>query len=277
MLKGISMTPLKRIGLLAIATVMAIGLGGSVSGPERTQKAALRTVGNKAFTHGEKLTFAVKYKFVTAGYATMQIAPKSTTVSERPCYDIAFKVRTTSSFDKIFKVRDDYRTYLDVDGIFPWRFQQTVREGDYKRDFSANIDQEDNKARTSDGTYTVSPFCQDILSAFYYTRTQNLGSMKKGASFTLKNFYGKKEHTLKVKVLGKEKITVKAGTFNCVKVEPMVKEGGLFKSDGSIVIWMTDDDLHVPVKVSTKVAIGSIDSELISYSGLKGDLKAKVK
>jgi hypothetical protein len=80
-----------------------------------------------------------------------------------------------------------------------------------------------------------------------------------------------------VKFLGRQKIKVDAGEFNCIIVEPMVKEGGLFKAEGRILIWLSDDDLKIPVKVSTKVPIGSIDSELREYSGLRGELKAKVK
>ena len=55
----------------------------------------------------------------------------------------------------------------------------------------------------------------------------------------------------------------------------MVREGGLFKSEGSIVVWLTDDELKIPVKVKTKVLIGSIDAELSGYSGLAGKLTSK--
>ncbi len=263
-------------GLAALLLFGMVGLTASTSNKTGTHEAALRTVSNDAFSYGEKLTFAVKYKFITAGYAVMSVDPKATTVSNRPCYDIKFTMRTTNSFDKIFKVRDTYRTWVDVDGIFPWKFQQQVREGDYKKDFSANIDQKEKLARTTKGTFDTPEYVQDVLSAFYYTRAYDIGSMKAGQSFTLKNFYDKKTHELKVKVLGKETISVKAGKFRCIKVEPMVKEGGLFKSEGTITIWLTDDDRKMPVKVSTKVAIGSIDSELISYEGVKGAVAAKV-
>jgi hypothetical protein len=40
---------------------------------------------------------------------------------------------------------------------------------------------------------------------------------------------------------------------------------------------LTDDELKIPVKVKTKVLIGSIDSELLSYEGLAGKLTAKVE
>ena len=55
----------------------------------------------------------------------------------------------------------------------------------------------------------------------------------------------------------------------------MVQEGGLFKSEGRIVLWMTDDDVKMPVKVSTKVLVGSITAELREYYGLSGPLSSR--
>jgi hypothetical protein len=274
----------KRIGSFAaagaIAAVAVFGLmsaaGESTTALQAQANGALRFQPNNAFSYGEKLTFSVGYKFITAGYATMQISPKPVEVSDRPTYEVRFDVKTTPSFDKIFKVRDRYATYLDADGIFPWRFEQSVREGDYSRDFSANIDQRKHVARTTEGAFEVSPFVHDILSAFYFTRTLDLKRMKKGQSFLLKNFYGKKAHDLRIRVLGRERVETKAGTFDCVVIEPLVVEGGLFKNEGRIMVYMTDDDRKMPVKVASKVVIGTIDCELVSYSGVRAPIAAKV-
>jgi hypothetical protein len=70
---------------------------------------------------------------------------------------------------------------------------------------------------------------------------------------------------------------VAAGTFKTIVVEPLVKEGGLFKSEGRIVIWLSDDERKLPVRVNTKVLIGSIDVELSAYSGLTGALPSRIK
>ena len=67
-----------------------------------------------------------------------------------------------------------------------------------------------------------------------------------------------------------------AGTFDCVIVEPLIKEGGLFKSEGRVLLWLTNDERKIPVKVSTRVVIGSIDAELREYSGVNGPIRAKV-
>ncbi|HOJ19442.1 MAG TPA: DUF3108 domain-containing protein [Ignavibacteriaceae bacterium] len=236
--------------------------------------ADFRKLENKSFKVGEKLTFDVKYGFVTAGVAVMQI-PSIKRISGRDAYHITFEVNSVPTFDPFYKVRDRYETYLDVEGLFPWRFEQHIREGGYSRDFSAFFDQRRGKAKTSEGSYSIPPYVNDIVSAFYLARTFDYSKLKKGDKFRLQNFYKDKVYDLDVQYIGKERISVTAGTFDCIIVEPLVQEGGLFKSEGSILVWLTDDIIKLPVKVKSKIIIGSIDAELTKYEGLAGKLTSK--
>jgi hypothetical protein len=230
----------------------------------------------KAFVVGEKLLFDVNYGIITAGYAEMSISQFDTVLGNKT-YKVQFTVRSTPTFDFFFEVRDRYETYLDAEGIFPWRFEQHIKEGKFKKDYSAIFDQKNLTAKTDEGDFAITPFVHDIMSAFYYARTIDYSKFKIGQRVPLQNFFKGKVNPLEIKYLGKQKITVDAGTFNCIIVEPMVKEGGLFKSEGRILIWLSDDELKIPVKVNTKVIIGSIDAELKEYSGLNGSLKSKIE
>lgn len=241
------------------------------------QADALRYVENNAFGLGEYLEYKVGYQFITAGKAAFRVAPEAITYNGVQCYDIRFQVASLENLDWLYRVRDTYRTVMDINGIFPWRFEQHIREGNYSRDFEADLNQRTHVAKTTDGEFPLSPYVHDIVSAFYYIRTMNLQSKNKGDTIQLKNFYGKKVYDLTVRVLGRQTVEVEAGTFKCVVIEPLVTAGGLFKSEGKILIWMSDDERKIPVKVSTKILIGSIDAELSSYKGLRGPLLAKVK
>ncbi|MBE2280473.1 MAG: DUF3108 domain-containing protein [Ignavibacteriaceae bacterium] len=237
-------------------------------------QATIPVVVNKAFKEGEKLTFNVNYGFVTAGIATMAI-PQIKKMSGRDAYNVVFEVNTVPSFDIFFKVRDRYESFLDTEGLFPWRFTQHIREGGFSKDYSAFFDQRRGKAKTTDGEFDIPPYTHDIISAFYFARTIDYSNMKKGQRIRLQNFYEGKVHDLDVVYHGKERITVPAGTFDCIMIEPLVKEGGLFKNEGNIIVWLTDDIVKMPVKVKTKVVIGAIDSELTAYEGLAGKLTSK--
>ena len=75
-----------------------------------------------------------------------------------------------------------------------------------------------------------------------------------------------KQYPLIVKVLKKEKVKTKAGTFNTIVVEPQIRGEGIFVSKGkSLKVWLTDDKYKMPVKMTVEVFIGSVSAELLEY------------
>jgi hypothetical protein len=240
------------------------------------KKLQLRKIKNEAFGVGERLVFDVNYLNITAGEAVMAVSSIDS-IAGRRCFRVEFNVNSTPFFSSIYKVEDRYLTFIDVEAIVPWKFEQHIREGSYRRDFIAEFDQIQHIARTTGGQYDIPEYVHDIMSAFYYARILDYSTLKVGEGPTLFNFYKDKSHELKVRLLGRQELEVEAGTFNTIVVEPLVKEGGLFKSEGRIVIWLTDDERKIPIRVNTKVVIGSIDTELREYSGLVGPVKSKIK
>lgn len=236
----------------------------------------LRYQTNEAFGFGERLDYKVGYKFITAGYGYYYIKNDPVYQNGRPCYDINFTVKSLPELEMLYKVKDSYRTLLDVGGVFPWAFEQHVREGKYKKDFAARFDQVRNKAYVDKDSFNVPNYVHDIVSAFYYVRTLNLQAMKKNETIYMKNFFEDSTFTLGVKMLGKQIVEVEAGKFNCLVIEPLVSQGGLFKKEGRLMIWVTDDERKIAVKVGTQIAIGFVGAELTKYSGLRGPLKSKI-
>jgi hypothetical protein len=237
---------------------------------------SLREIPQNAFREGERLVFDVGYSFITAGEAVMSV-PKVDTLFGRAAFQVLFTVHSTKTFSWIYKVEDRYETFLDERGLFPWHFTQHVREGSYRKDFEAWFDQPNNLAYADERTFVVPPYVHDAVSAFYFVRTLDYSKSRIGEKVILQNFFKDTTYTLSVKFLGRQRIEVDAGTFDCIIIEPLMKEGGLFKSEGRVLIWLTDDERKIPVKVSTKVVIGSIESELREYSGINGPIKAKVR
>lgn len=256
------------ISIFLIATTLLLNSASNTN---------LRKVANNAFTYGERLDYKVGYSFITAGNGYFQIMPMAATQNNRKCFDVRFRVYSLESLKWIYKVDDAYRTILDAEGIFPWMFQQKIREGNYSRDAKVTFDQYNNMAYEGDKSYKVNPYIHDIVSAFYYVRTMDLGKMKKGSVFYLENYFGKKVNKLGIKIHGKQQIKVDAGKFNTILIEPLVVDGGLFKSSGNILIWLSDDENKIPVKVTTKIPIiGDVYAELTKYSGLAKKLSSKV-
>ena len=256
-------------------TILTTTAGAPV-GPDRRPitPGELRALPNKAFAAGEYLRFDINYGFVTAGEAVMVVS--DTMMHERKCLRVDFHLKSKPFFDVFYKVEDRYRTVMDAQGLFPWHFEQHIREGGFRRDFVAEFDQLQHVARTTEGEYKIPPYVQDMMSAFYFARTVDYSGFKPGQKIHLQNFYKDSTYELDVKFRGRQTIEVEAGKFNCVVIEPLAKEGGLFKSDGRVYVWITDDERKIPIRVSSKIPIGSVDSELTDYYGINGPIDARV-
>ena len=218
-------------------------------------------VPNDAFTVGEKLTFAVQYGSVTAGYATLSI-PEVVEYNGRPAFHVVAEARTHPFFETFFKVHDVLTSYIDVDYAFPWRYEKHIHEGGFKADASYEYDHRDCAIREpAKGTSAEMPEdSQDVLSCFYYFRTQ---PMVVGSVVTIPvTADDMKSYGLTVNVLRKESISTLAGDFDCVVVQPHLTFQGVFQQKGEVTIWLTDDQRRIPVLVKSKIAIGSITVNL---------------
>lgn len=241
-----------------------------------TQTAAPVAVANEAFGVGEELFYNVSYKSIIAGTGSFRIGRQMVERNGVPCYDINFEVQSLKSLEWIYRLKNTFRTLVDIQYLLPKYCEQHNREGNYRRDFWAEFDHKACKARTSEGEFGIESNTHDVVSAFFYVRTLNLKTKQRGDVITLKQFSDRQVYDLVVRVLGRQTVSVEAGTFQCIVIEPLVREGGLFKNEGRILIWLTDDDRKVPVKVSSKILIGSVDVELTMYKGLRGPLAAKI-
>jgi len=249
-----------------------------------------RFIPNHAFDVGEKLTFDVRYGFITAGHATMEVQDKIMVRDSFPAYRIVSTARSTKTFDLFFKVRDSVESVLDSRGIFSWGFKKSLREGAYKFDLFVDYNQLYGKANIEMIRYhndeplrirkkeefelTVPKYVIDILGAFYYVRTQRL---RVGDPIYITNHDNKNIYKLKVIIQRREQIKVKAGKFNCIVVQPQLKGDAIFKQKGKLWVWLTDDELKIPVQMKSKAFIGSIVTELTKIEGIEKPITARVK
>lgn len=102
---------------------------------------------------------------------------------------------------------------------------------------------------------------QDVLSAIYFIRTQPL---KVGKPFDI--FIGESGRIHRVSVLVPETKTMKTvlGRAKVIRIEPQVfGPDRLIRSEnGQFIIWLTDDDRHIPVGARVKTEYGTVDIKL---------------
>jgi hypothetical protein len=217
------------------------------------------------FGPGEKLVFSVQYGLVTAGEATMEVRNLAA-LGARTCYRIVSDARTNDFFSKFFEVRDRYESYMDTTELYSLRYEKHVREGKFKRDDVVDFDQTAHRAVYKNRQVPIPPRTQDVLSALYYVRTLPL---EVGQSIALANHTDGKNYPLVVKVLGRERVKVDAGEFDCIVVEPILRGPGVFTQKGRLTVWLTDDRRRLPVLMKSKVVIGHVAAVLTSYQEAK--------
>lgn len=249
----------KNLVIVILGLFFCFNTGGAILIAEDSWPKSSRKVQNNAFRVGEKLTFALKWGPITAGYATLEVRSLQDLGHHR-VYELVSEAKSSSFFDVFYKVRDTVKSYLDTEGFYSWRFEKHLEEGKYRDNELVLYDQNKHLANWDGKSLEIPPYVQDILSAFYYVRTQNL---QVGQELKLPVNSGDKNYDLIVKVLGKTQMKVSKGTFNTILVEPLVKYGGIFQHKGRLLIWLTDDERKMPVLMRSKIAVGSINAELV--------------
>jgi hypothetical protein len=208
---------------------------------------------------GEYFQFSIEWNGLNGGSSLMQVQ-NLRSVDGRRAYRIITKTESNSFVSRFYKVRDRAESYIDAESLYTLRFVKHLREGGYKQDTDVRFDQVHRKAVYASGPAEDVPArVHDVLSAFYYVRTLPLAV---GSTITIPTHDNRKSYEMEVRVHKKERIEVPAGKFDCILVEPVLKSEGVFKSKGSIYVWVTDDDRRIPVLVKSKVPVGSISVSL---------------
>jgi hypothetical protein len=223
------------------------------------------------FQEGENLTFVVRWGVVTGGYATLGV-PSIDTVEGQPAYHILSEARSTGMVETFYKVRDKNEAWMATSSPKSLRYSKKIHEGKYSVDQVVDLDQtaktfhlteirhDKNDAR-EEKKGDIPANVLDVLSSLYYIRSAPL---EVGKSFTIDVHSGDKTFPLLVKVEKLEKIKVKAGKFLCYRVEPVLRDHGIFISKGKkLEVWMTADARHMPVLMRSEIFIGHVSAELV--------------
>ena len=221
-----------------------------------------RVIPNSSFGVGERLEFSISYGPISAGSATMEVKD-ITRYNNHKCFRLVSTARSNKFFSFFFKVDDKVESLMDVYGLYSLHFEKHLREGKYRADKYVDFDQKNHLAFADGDTIPIKEYVQDALSSLYYVRTLNL---EVGNSVFMEHHSDRKNYSLEVKVLRREKVKVPAGEFDCLVVEPMLQASGIFKHAGRLTVWLTNDKFKIPVLMKSKVAVGSIASKLEKYT-----------
>lgn len=226
---------------------------------------------NTAFGEGEQLYFKVWYNagriWIGAGEAQFNVSLEQ--MNGRKVYHIVGDGKTLKSYEWFYKVRDKYESWVDASTMQPMKFVRNVNEGGFKIYNNVVFNQSIGQAVSTEGIFNVPKCIQDVLSAIYYARNINYDAYKPGAKIPFNMFLDDKVYNLYIRYIGKEKITTRFGTFNTIKIAPLLIQGSIFTGGEKMFVWVSDDANHLPVRIDSPIQIGSVKVDLMGYDKLR--------
>ena len=229
------------------------------------------------FKKGEWLRFKMSYSgFLKAGNATLSV--DESTINGKEVFHVTGKGWTTGIIKWFFKVDDDYQSYIDKETGRPYLFKRKINEGGYKKHRDTRFNHEKKQAYIQDfitqkDTIVSIDNVQDMLSSFYYLRTQDVSKLKPGEEISLQMFIDAKTHPFKLRFLGTEILKTRFGKIKTLRFRPLVQAGRVFKENESVTIWITADENKIPIKLKANLSVGSLRAELDAYKGLANSFK----
>lgn len=226
---------------------------------------------NSTTQNGEEITYTIYYALagahVNAGSTTF--SNKLEKFNRRTVYHVTGIGGSNAKYDWLYKVRDRYESYIDTLTMQPLKFFRDVSEGTTKKRETVNFNHANNTAVNETGSYNVPACVQDVLSTIYYARNIEFSKYTKGDKIPFQMFLENQVYNLYIRYLGKEEVKTKYGKFNAVKFKVLLIPGTIFKGGEDMVVWVSDDENRVPVRIESQILIGSIKVDMTGYKNLR--------
>lgn len=229
------------------------------------------SAGEKAPFHpGEELTFTLRWGIFEVGTAVLTVNPMAE-INEEEVWHFTMTIRTNSFADTFYRVRDRVDGYLSKDFQRSLLYLRT-QEGSHKRDVRVEFDWDEKKAiyynnDVRGDSINLENYSFDPLSVFYKFRTLPLAP---GFEMELPVTDGRRFVNGIGKVEEGQLMRVPAGDFETVLALPDMRDvGAAFdQAEGATLrIWMSDDQRRLPIRLSSRVVVGSFHAELVDIAG----------
>ena len=240
------------------------------------------------FPAGEKLTYELRFTKLPLSVNAGTIVFENVGVTTKPVIDkleftpppneqllhLRALITAKGMLLRLFglSVNDRFETLVDAKDFRMRAVLREVEEGKKHNLQIGRFEAEKNEAiyRTLDlnnlpagaqeKTLKLEPNMQDLLSAFYLLRLQDL---KEGTLYQFPLVYEGERKDFDVTVHGREEVQTDLGKFKTIKIEPkLFGPNRLSSREGEFFMWITDDPQRTPVKLVAKTSGATITASL---------------
>ncbi len=191
---------------------------------------------------------------------------------EQKRFILQARVTASGAFRYIYPVDDTFVTEVEGQERLPVRYEVEQNEGLIgSRVHRLTLYDQDKglvryrKNEEPEKEFVVDGKVHNEFSSFFFTRVLPFSP---DMSVVVPTFADDKRH--EVVVTSSEGTSVQEsllGPVRVLAVLPRMTFKGLYDKAGDTVIWFTDDACRVPIRISSKILIGSLVAELVAYHG----------
>ena len=256
----------KVVSLVVIAFVFGSAIAvAQVSSDGLASTTAPKVLHPLPFKVGETLTFDVSFsKLIFSGdIAELKMSVTKSGQAQTSLLELKADLVSKGFYPKLFgvKVKNHFSAVVNSTDLGLHTSTKKIEEGKTRREQVSVLNRETGRLTYTDRDLantkaapevketTVPTWIQDILSAFYYVRTQKL---EEGKVIPIPlTDYGQ-VYSIEVVVGKREEIKVDAGKFKTVMLDAKIFDGRYLRRSGEMHIWVTDDERRLPVKAKIK-------------------------
>ncbi len=219
---------------------------------------------------GERASYSLRWMGLEVGRSDTEITGVET-VQDRPAYHIVVKNRTHPVLDLVFKVRDEYHSYLDVRDLKTLRFEKNVQEGNYRAHEEIDFDHDTGEGsyhsftNGSRKTFKFQPGAVDAIAAFYKFRLLDISDPELEISLS----WDEKSYTVKIPAVKNEVLKNPAlGRRDVIRFEPyLYQHDNPYIGSSRVLVWVTSAQDRIPLQMkSTRIPFaGSVNAVLTEY------------
>jgi hypothetical protein len=211
------------------------------------------------FGVGERLDYEVRVSGIRVGGGFMEVA-RMDSIRGREAWHTSFGIKGRLAF---FGVNDRYESWFDTRSLASLRYHQDIDEGSYERKSRFEIYPDRRVFVDSKGD--EHPTAEDPLddgSFLYFLRTIPL---EVGREYTFDRYFRVDRNPVRIRVLRRERLSVPAGTFDAVVVQPIIKTKGIFSENGRAEVWLSDDQHRIVLQMKSRFSRFSLNLYLKSF------------
>ncbi|MEJ7623905.1 MAG: DUF3108 domain-containing protein [Pyrinomonadaceae bacterium] len=227
---------------------------------------------------GETLRYEGKIDKILRGVTVAELTFSAEAVPGRPEIIIQSKAVSKGTLLKLFRFSflQDYESLLDIDRFRILRTRkhdvqkQRVRDSEAVFNYQARIvtfvesDPKDAMRPPRKIASEISDQMYDMISAIYAVRLMPLAV---GTRVELSVSDSGLVFRVPFVVAGREVQNTIFGKISTFRIEPEIfGPGRLIEQKGSMTIWMTEDDRHLPIRAQVQTDFGKANIKLKSYS-----------